>query len=346
MLEHPGNAAAEPVGGATREAGDVSPAPDTPAITATPVQVVSPREHVRHPALRLWGGALAFVALLAVLYWAFVLTEAGQRLENVALAGAALRTEPTRADAQTGLGMISETSFAVVILLAAAAAVFRRRLTLAVVIVAAMGGSVVVAELLKGSLPRPGLVEGPAWILRNTFPSGHAAVAAAIGVGLVLAVPARLRWMALPVAAVGAALVGQATIGAGWHRASDAIGGVLLVLGVTCAVLAVLATLGHVLPEAMGQVHPRIHRGLVLVAAVAVAIGAVLGLAAIVVAVSGSRAEAYAGSVHLALVFAAAGVTVLAFDAFGRLVEPLAFGRSGAPARPSAGRAQEPDGGA
>ena len=233
---------------------------------------------IAHPALRMWGGMLVFLALLAATYAAFVLTEPGQRLENLALEGSALRAEATRADSTFGLATISVVSFGIVIVAAALVALLRRRPALAVAVVVTMGGSAVLGSLLKDILPRPELVEGPAWLLRNSFPSGHATVAAAIGVGILMVSPGRLRWAALPVAAVGAAVIGQATQIAGWHRTSDAIGGTLLVLAVASASLAVLAAGGFVEPDPRGRVHPRIHVGVFVSALLLLATDALKGL--------------------------------------------------------------------
>ena len=312
--------------------------PEQPAPSVAGPEPAAPV--ITHPASRLAAGAAGFTALLVITWSVLVLTEAGQRLENLGLAGSTLRAGATRADSLAGLGLITIVTFGLSIAAAAGIALLRRRPALAVAVVIAMGGSVVLAEVLKAVLPRPALVDGPAWLLRNSFPSGSTTVAAAIGVGLLVVAPGRLRWMALPASAVLAAFIGQATQVTGWHRAGDALGGVLLVLAVTSGVLAVLAARGFALPDERGLVHPRIHRVMAVGGGVAVLLGALLGLLPVLLPLLGAPEGASAAFAHLGLGFAAAGLTVLAFVAFGRLIEPLSFGREergGAVARGGAG---------
>lgn len=307
---------------------DPGPAPaDDPGVSPPRRPPPSDAPGPAHPAIRLWLGAFVFLALLAATYALFVLTEPGQRLENLALEGSALRTEATRADSTFGLETISVVSFGIAIVAVALVALLRRRPALAVAAVLTMGGSAVLGSLLKDLLPRPELVEGPAWLLRNSFPSGHATVAAAVGAGILMVSPGRLRWVALPVAAVGAAVIGQATQVAGWHRASDAIGATLLVLAMASISLAVLAAGGFVEPDLRGRVHPRIHVGLFASALLLLAAAALMGLLPLLFPLLRAPNGAEGVFVHLGLGLAGAGLTLLAFAGFARLQEPLALGR-------------------
>lgn len=278
------------------------------------------------PALRLATGAVAFAALFAVLYLLLVVTEAGQQLENLGLEGSALRTRPSQDDSLLGLESVSAVSFGIAIVVLAGVAVLRRRPHLALATVLAMGGSAVLAQLLKGLLPRPEFADLPAWLLRNSFPSGHATVAAAVGAGILMVAPARLRWIALPLAATETAIVGQATQVAGWHRASDALGGVLLVLAVSAGTLALLAVRGLVAPEERGAVHRRIHQALVVAALLILATAGVLLVLPLLFPLLRAPEGAEGAFVHLGMGLAAASATLLAVDAFGRLLEPLAPG--------------------
>ena len=65
-------------------------------------------------------------------------------------------------------------------------------------------------------------------VLSNSFPSGHATVAAAVGAGALAVSPGRLRWLIAPLGAAYAAVIGPANLVA-WHRMSGTVGGVLLV---------------------------------------------------------------------------------------------------------------------
>lgn len=300
-----------------------------PVAASGPAATARRARAIAHPAFRLATGGAGFMALLVVTWSVLVLTEAGQGLENLGLVGSTLRADTTRADSLAGLGLMTVVTFGLSMLAAAGIALLRRRPALAVAAVIAMGGSVVLAEVLKVVLPRPALADGPAWLLRNTFPSGSTTVATAIGAGLLVVAPSRLRWMALPASAGLAAFIGQATQVTGWHRASDALGGVLLVLAVTSGVLAVLAARGFAHPDERGLVHRRIHLLMAAGGGTAVLVGALLGLLPVLLPLLRAPDGAAAAFVHLALGFAVAGLTVLAFGALGRLIEPLAFGRAG-----------------
>lgn len=323
----PATAVQPPDGAAVPPSADLAVPPSADLARPPANRRASAGRRISHPALRLWVGAVAFLALFVATYGLFVLTEPGQRLENLALEGSALRAEATRADSTFGLATISVVSFAAAIATVALVALLRRRPALAVAAVLAMGGSAVLGALLKDLLPRPELVEGPAWLLRNSFPSGHATVAAAVGAGILIVSPGRLRWAALPVAAVGAAVIGQATQIAGWHRASDAIGAMLLVAAVASVSLAVLAAGGFVEPDPRGRVHPRIRVGLLVSATLLIATAGLLALLPLLFPLLRAPNGAEGVFVHLGLGLAGAGLTLLAFAGLARLQEPLAFGR-------------------
>jgi len=100
----------------------------------------------------------------------------------------------------------------------------------------AVGG----ASLAKQVIIRPefGVVGSSA---HNSFPSGHAAAAAALLLGFLLVVPARARaWVAVPGAIVASA-VAAATMVVGWHRFSDVVGSLLLVATLFFLAAAVLS---------------------------------------------------------------------------------------------------------
>ncbi|MEW5991005.1 MAG: hypothetical protein AB1736_06620 [Chloroflexota bacterium] len=268
------------------------------------------------------GSGIAFWAI----YGAFVLTEAGQRSENLALLGAVLRSEADREASLGRLSLISVVSFGIATVLVFLAATIRGRSRLGLLAVAVMAGAIVAAEILKELLPRPALVEGPAWILRNDFPSGTSTIAAGIGVAMLLVSPDRLRWLALPPAALTAALIGQATQVAGWHRLSGAVGGTFLVVAIAAAGLAILARAGLVGRSTHGRVSSRV-RGLVIgLGSILILVGAVV--LAVFLAFPLLRAPEGASSAFLHTVFDAvgSGATVLVIVAFAVVIEPYALG--------------------
>lgn len=100
--------------------------------------------------------------------------------------------------------------------------------------------AVLVAGATKSALLRPDL-QVETSTTHNSFPSGHVAAAMTLLLAFLLVLPARARWwLALPGAA-GVTVIAGATMIAGWHRFSDALGGVLLGVALFCLAAAVLA---------------------------------------------------------------------------------------------------------
>ena len=279
----------------------------------------------------------AVVALLAAAgalttYLGLVTTEIGQRLENLALQGSALRAVAERSAGLDRLGQVSVAVFTAALLVVLAVAAVRRRPGLGLVLVGLMAGSVIVVEVLKLVLDRPALLDGPSWILRNSFPSGSAAVATAMAVGAILVSPDRLRWLVVPIGVAYSAIVCEAIQTTGWHRLSDAVGGALLVIAVVAGGLAVLARAGLVQSTPHGRIERRIRAALIIAGTVALAVaGVTLAIAVafpLLVSPTGGR------RVFLQTAFPLLGVgcVTLALVGFAAVVEPFTIGRGPAPA--------------
>lgn len=307
------------------------PAASRPSAAPIPSGAGSRRAAVGSPAIRFALASLATGLGLLTTYGLFVLTETGQRLENLALAGASLRAADARQGSLAQLSLISVLAFFLAILAVVAVAFLRRRPGYGLAIGFAMGASAVAAQVLKEVLPRPELVEGPAWLLRNDFPSGHATIAAAVGLGVLLVSPERLRWLLLPLGAGYAALIGQATQVAGWHRLSAGLGGVLLAMTVMAATVAVVSARGLVSRSDSGRIHRRLRRLLWLLPLGTFVVAGIV--AALLVAFPLLRTPRGADSVfvHTLLELAGIGLTLLAFLAFAALVEPFTLGRTAPP---------------
>ena len=190
-------------------------------------------------------------------------------------------------DSRTGgaLEWLSQISLAIFVLVVAAVFVtglIQQRGGLGSLAGATMGVSVLGAELLKEIVHRPELVTGPAWLLRNSFPSGTVAVASAVAVGAFLVSPDRLRSFILPVGVVFAAVISDAVQTTGWHRLSDSIGATLLVIGVVLGGLAVMARVGLVQPSERGYVDRRVRGALLVAALVALLFGTAVTLLLVV----------------------------------------------------------------
>ncbi len=78
-------------------------------------------------------------------------------------------------------------------------------------------------ELLKTTLTRPG---GD-----NSLPSGHVTLVASLVVALLMVLPPLLRVPVVLLGVPGVALAGLATMLVGWHRPSDVIAAVAVVVG-------------------------------------------------------------------------------------------------------------------
>jgi len=195
-----------------------------------------PPRIVRRAALIGGGAALALVAVYAVA----VRTAAGQRYEDATLRAA------EGAHPNTVLAWYSmAAALAIVVAIAAA----RRRPGLALGAVAVMAACVLTTEVVQRSLVRPVLLRSGYRREDQGFPSGHAAIAAAVVCALAIVVPYRWRLWALVPASLWAGAVAVATVDAGWHRPSDTVGSDLIALLYACAAIAVLARRGPVRPS-------------------------------------------------------------------------------------------------
>ncbi len=129
------------------------------------------------------------------------------------------------------LDAIRVQSLVVGLLVLIAIGLWRRRPWAAASAVLLFAGTILLAEVLKLVLPRPDLSQledRPLFDGINTFPSGHATIATSLVLALLLVSSARARpWVAV-VGLVWAATATWGTLAAGWHRPSDAVGGILL----------------------------------------------------------------------------------------------------------------------
>ena len=131
------------------------------------------------------------------------------------------------------LDLVSVGSLLLVLAVAVGVALLRRRPDLAAAAALIVVAANVTTQVLKDSLDRPGLGLGTL----NSFPSGHTTVTASLAAAVVVVVPGLARLPAL-LAGVGAtAWIGAATIVSGWHRVSDIVAAVLVVLGWTAVAL-------------------------------------------------------------------------------------------------------------
>ena len=130
---------------------------------------------------------------------------------------------------RVALATISVVTLVAGLLVLAAYAARRQGVGAAARVSAAVIGAVVSAELLKHVLPFDPMPTSTGGVTTSgSFPSGHSAIAASVALAIVATVGPRLArlWWGPLVAWVS--LVAAGTVAAGWHRPSDAVGGVLM----------------------------------------------------------------------------------------------------------------------
>lgn len=271
---------------------------------------------------------LVWVLLLGVIYVSLVLTETGQRLENAAVMGVELRSDAEQVASLDRLSLISALGFAGALGAVVLVAIARKRTALGLTVGLFMGCAVVATEVLKMVLARPELVAGPIWILRNTFPSGTAATAAAVAVGALLISPDRLRWAVLVVVSLYVVIVAEALQASGWHRMSDTIGGVLMVCIAATLALGLLARHRLIRPSRHGRVHRRVRSALIVVATVPILLGAVIVLLSAAFPLLPSPTDRDGAVLQTAFPLIGSGICGLLVIIMGWLVEPYTLGRA------------------
>jgi membrane-associated phospholipid phosphatase len=192
----------------------------------------------RRVVVLLIAAAVGLIVFAAI-YVVMVRTAAGQRLDDTAVAGRVFGSARVRRGTGRLLGTISVASLTVAGLLLMTIALFRRRWRLAIAAGALVFGSTLLAEVLKHVLlQRPHLIAEPPQVLDNSFPSGHTAIAASLGLALVLITPRHRRVLAAIAGFLYTLLLGIGVLAAGWHRPSDPMGSICLVFSIACLVAA------------------------------------------------------------------------------------------------------------
>lgn len=239
-----------------------------------------PAQRLRHRprpagvALGLVVTALGMLGAWAVWRY-FVATTSGQLLDEAAIDGSEIGRGRLWRFAEPVLEVISVPFIVAVLGAAAIIAIARRRWVLAVQVAVLVGGANVTTQLLKYVvLERPDAGVGES--VANTLPSGHTTVAASIAFALVLLVPPRWRAFTAVVAAGIATFTGVATMVGGWHRPSDVVAAMFVVLA--WAGLMTVAT--ALLPPERGADELSAGIGGTIAATVLIVVGAGAGLVA------------------------------------------------------------------
>ena len=142
-----------------------------------------------------------------------------------------------RREALDLLELVGIPSVALAVVALAGLALARGRGGRAVAVVALVLGAQLITQVLKAGLVRPDSAD------TNSLPSGHVTLVASLGVALVLVVPRVLRPLAVLAALAVTGIAGVATMVAGWHRPSD----VVAALGVVLATTGLVSLVGALL---------------------------------------------------------------------------------------------------
>ncbi|GLW28139.1 phosphatase PAP2 family protein [Actinoplanes regularis] len=157
----------------------------------------------------------------------FIRTALGQSVDTAAMRGGDVRHEQVTEVLSRTLGATQLAVLAVVCLVAAVVGALRRRFDLSIGAALLVVAANVACQQFKAHLDRPDL-DGSA--MPNSFPSGHTAAAASVAFVLILAFPRALRGAMGLIGAAYVTLVAVATVWAEWHRPSDTVAALLIVL--------------------------------------------------------------------------------------------------------------------
>ena len=174
----------------------------------------------------------ALVALLAAagvagVYLACVRTPLGQTVDTLMMHGADVRHERVVQVLERALNGTTLVSLVLVCVAAAAIGIIRRRLDLALAAGLLVIGANASTRLFKVRLPRPNLDDYP---MPNSFPSGHTTAAASVAFALILVLPFAIRGTVALIGAAYVTIIAVATVWAEWHRPSDTVAALLVVL--------------------------------------------------------------------------------------------------------------------
>lgn len=225
----------------------------------TSVHAPLPPAPARVPGARRSGAAVAWTVLVVLVaasgvvgcWRLFVGTEHGQSVDQAALEGAHIGQTTLWQVAEPVLDMVSVGFIVVAVLACGTIALIRRRWSLAIAATVVLGGANISTQVLKKLVwDRPDWGHGPDL---NTLPSGHTTAAASVAVAVLLVVPPRARpWVAV-LGAGYAGATGISTLVGQWHRPSDVVAALLVVLvwgALACLVPAVGVREHRVTPTA------------------------------------------------------------------------------------------------
>ncbi|MFB7843817.1 phosphatase PAP2 family protein [Microbacterium sp. NPDC056052] len=198
----------------------------------------------------VWSFAIAAVVLAAAFvatYVFFVRTYVGQIVDERAFVGASSQHDLVYRLTGMVLGNVPTVAIGGGILLTLVIGLVTRRFRHLLVALAVGGIAVISAELAKHVFLERAAT-GATDLLGNSFPSGHATVAAAAAFAIFLVCPPRWRPLVAVLGGAFAVLTGILLVIQQWHRPSDVVAAFMLVAA--CGCLGGIALLLWRVPEA------------------------------------------------------------------------------------------------
>jgi membrane-associated phospholipid phosphatase len=166
-------------------------------------------------------------AAVAAIYRIFIRTSLGQLVDTGAMRGGDVHHPRVVEVLSRTLNGTTLVSLVAVCLAAAAVGVLRKRVDLAIGAGLLVIGANASTQLLKTQLGRPDLDDFPA---PNSFPSGHTSAAASVAFAMILVLPHAVRGTIALIGAGYVTVIAIATVWAEWHRPSDTVAALLIVL--------------------------------------------------------------------------------------------------------------------
>lgn len=262
----------------------------------------------RGPTSRLAWLAVASAMVVALTHLLRIFTPGGQRWDDGAYLEALQLPESVRDACDALLGTLRVPTIAIILLACLLIALVRRQPVTGFTVIVAFALAILSAEALAAVIPRPDLAADLTTLVdnagANTFPSGHAAIATGLCLAVITVSAPRWRPVATGFGLAFSLVVACSTVIAGWHRPSDAVGGIALATAWMALAVALLAGQRAI------AVQGRSPRGYLVLG---VGIGVLLLAAVVTLAtVAGGFLLAFATAQALVIVTASVGITVYA----------------------------------
>jgi PAP2 superfamily len=216
------------------------------------MRCLSLRQMISTIRKRFLLSAGACAVLFAIGYLALVKTTSGQTLDNEGYSGRSVMARAVLDYDHHILGTVSVSALIIATIALLLLGAARRCLPGSIMVVVGFASAILGAEVLKHLLPWHALVPVdsllPLDLQRETYPSGHATAGTSLVIALILVSPARLRpWLAIPAGFISASFA-TGVVFAGWHRPSDALGGIVWSgLCMSLATVAIITLAGRMI---------------------------------------------------------------------------------------------------